>query len=65
LGGISIEYSKLENIESDIVYILSRMKSTKWSTLDIEEKAIIFSKYTSELWKVHPFSEKNATKISA
>lgn len=63
LGGISIEYSKFENIESDIASILSEMKSTKWDMLDIEETAVTFSKHIASLWKVHPFREGNTRTI--
>lgn len=63
LGGISIEYSQFENIKSDIISILNRMKSTKWDELSIYETAIIFSKNMAELWKVHPFREGNTRTI--
>lgn len=63
LGGISIEYSQFENIKSDIISILNRMKSTKWDELSIYETAIIFSKNMAKLWKVHPFREGNTRTI--
>lgn len=63
LGGISIEYSKFENIKSDIASVLSKMKSIKWNELNNDEKASIFSKYMSDLWKVHPFREGNTRTI--
>lgn len=63
LGGISIEYSKFESIELDIVYVLNKMKSIKWNELNIEQLSIVFSKHMSELWKVHPFREGNTRTI--
>lgn len=63
LGGISIEYSKFENIKLNIISILNKMKSTKWDELSINETAIIFSKNMAQLWKVHPFREGNTITI--
>nr|WP_300005260.1 Fic family protein [Tissierella sp.] len=63
LGGISIEYSKHQNIEKDIKCVLSDMKSIKWIELGIDDIAELFSKYLSQLWKVHPFREGNTRTI--
>lgn len=63
LGGISIEYSTVENIEADIISTLSKMKSAKWNKLDTKSKAITFSRHMADLWKVHPFREGNTRTI--
>ncbi|WP_319001582.1 Fic/DOC family protein [Clostridium sp. CS001] len=63
LGGISIEYSKFENVEVDITSILSTMKSTKWNELDFDETIAIFSKSMAGLWKAHPFREGNTRTV--
>jgi len=63
LDGISIEYSDVKNIESDIVSILSKVKSIKWNELNIDDKSIFFSRYMADLWKIHPFREGNTRTI--
>ncbi|MFA5528398.1 MAG: Fic family protein [Peptostreptococcales bacterium] len=63
LGGISIEYSDINKIESDIITVLSELKSIKWNELNIQGKSISFSKFMAELWKIHPFREGNTRTI--
>ncbi|HBC96860.1 MAG TPA: hypothetical protein DC034_08720 [Clostridium sp.] len=63
LGGISIEYSAIENIESVLISILSKMKHIQWNKLDVKQKAVVFSRYMADLWKVHPFREGNTRTI--
>lgn len=63
LGGISIEYSDVTNIESDIIFILSKVESIKWNKLNMDEKSNLFSRLMADLWKVHPFREGNTRTI--
>lgn len=63
LGGISIEYSDVNNIESDIVFILSKVKSINWNELNIDATSNLFSRFIADLWKVHPFREGNTRTI--
>lgn len=63
LGGISIEYSKFQDIQSNLTSILNSMNSVKWSSLSTDETAKIFSKHLTQLWKVHPFREGNTRTI--
>lgn len=63
LGGISIEYSDCFDIEEDAAFVLSEMNAYHWDKASIEEAAVVFSKYLSELWKVHPYREGNTRTI--
>ncbi|RBP62662.1 Fic/DOC family protein [Alkalibaculum bacchi] len=63
LGGISIEYSDVNNIQLYIVTSLSKAKSIKWNKLDVESKSQLFSKFMADLWSIHPFREGNTRTI--
>jgi cell filamentation protein len=39
------------------------MNSVSWKMLSKDEKAETFSKYMTELWKVHPFREGNTRSV--
>lgn len=39
------------------------MNAYHWDKASIEEAAVVFSKYLSELWKVHPYREGNTRTI--
>lgn len=59
LGGLSIDYADVFDIEKDAKGILVRMNSKKWESMDIKEKAVEFSESLATLWKVHCFREGN------
>lgn len=63
LGGISIEYSDLKDIKSDLIKILSKINKIYWDKLDLDIKAKTFSRFMADLWKVHPFREGNTRTI--
>lgn len=63
LGGISIEYSDCFDIETDVKSVLDEMNNYPWDKVSIEEAAVIFSKYLTELWKVHPYREGNTRTV--
>ena len=39
------------------------MTSTKWYEFNVGETAVMFSKYMTELWRVHPFREGNTRTV--
>lgn len=59
LGGLSIEYSQCDEIQRNAGMILADMNKMDWENLPIEQRAVEFSKYMADLWKVHPFREGN------
>lgn len=59
LNGLSIEYADYTEIKILATSTLSKMRNLDWIKIDIDERAIIFSKLMSELWKVHAFREGN------
>jgi cell filamentation protein len=59
LGGLSVEYSDVHDLQKHIEVACARMNDELWATMTIEQKAENFSKYMSELWKIHPFREGN------
>lgn len=59
LGGLSVEYSPCDDVQRDASIILTNMKKVNWQSLSLDQKAVEFSKYMADLWKVHPFREGN------
>ena len=63
LGGISVEYSDVNDISNHATTACKKMNSVKWEALHTNEKAEQFSKCMAELWKVHPFREGNTRTV--
>jgi len=63
LGGISVEYSGVNDITRHATVVCEKMNSTSWDLLSTDEKAEQFSKYLAALWKVHPFREGNTRAV--
>ena len=63
LGGISVEYSNVNDITNHATAVCEKMNNLSWELLHADEKAEQFSKYMAELWKVHPFREGNTRTI--
>lgn len=59
LGGLSIDYSEIFNIQNDADRILSEMRNKPWIEMNIHEAAVQFSDTLAKLWRVHPFREGN------
>ena len=59
LGGLSVEYSPCDDVQRDASIILTNMKKVNWQNLSLDQKAVEFSQYMADLWKVHPFREGN------
>lgn len=64
LNGLSIEYADYTEIKILATSTLSKMRNLDWIKMDINERAIIFSKLMSELWKVHTFREENTRTMT-
>jgi len=63
LGGISVEYSDVQNIQTEGEKACSKINRIQWKTLQVEQKAEIFAKCMTEIWKIHPFREGNTRTI--
>lgn len=63
LGGLSVEYSDVVDIEKHLNAALARLNATNWLTLNTDQKAHKFSQCMAEIWKVHPFREGNTRTI--
>ncbi|MDR2206222.1 MAG: Fic family protein [Flavobacteriaceae bacterium] len=63
LGGLSVEYSDVRDIQNHADSACKKMNGIPWKSLHIDEKAEYFSKSMAELWKVHPFREGNTRTI--
>ncbi len=59
LGGLSIDYSDVFDIQKDSERILLEMRQKKWTKYSIRESAEEFSDSLAKLWRVHPFREGN------
>ncbi len=63
LGGLSIDYSDIFDIQKDSERALSEMRKKNWDKYDVHEAALEFSESLARIWKVHPFREGN-TRIT-
>ena len=63
LGGLSIEYSDVFDIQKDTERVLKKMNDRDWSSMNQSEHTEMFSRDLAELWKIHPFREGNTRTI--
>ena len=63
LGGDTVRYSQVDNIENDCVVVLKGLNETDWSSLGAHEIAVAFTKLIAKLWQVHPFREGNTRTV--
>jgi cell filamentation protein len=63
LGGLSVEYSDIKNIETDAKNACARLNAVDWKGLTLQQKSEIFAKSMAEIWKVHPFREGNTRTV--
>lgn len=63
LGGLSVEYSDVFDIEKDATNILKRADETEWNQISDEQKVQKFAELMANLWKVHPYREGNTRTI--
>lgn len=59
LGGLSIDYANIPDIEKDMENILKDMRNKDWCLMNKEEAAKQFSESLAKIWKVHCFREGN------
>lgn len=59
LDGDTVTYGDVSNIESNIESCIRGERLTRYSSMDDEEIYFHLSRFVSELWKAHPFSEGN------
>lgn len=64
LEGRSIEYSQHKDIEKNATFILDKMKSLPWNSLDLNKQISGIASHFAELWKVHPFREGNTRSVT-
>jgi cell filamentation protein len=63
LGGLSIEYSDITDIEQHLDASLHKLRKIDWRSLGIQEKARAFSQCMAGIWKIHPFREGNTRAV--
>lgn len=63
LNGLSITYSNKSQIQSDLNTVFNWANTVTWSPSD-PQLAFNFSKFMTELWRVHPFREGNTRTVS-
>ncbi|UQZ88021.1 hypothetical protein C4J81_01825 [Deltaproteobacteria bacterium Smac51] len=63
LGGLSVEYSDIADIEKHLNAALAHLNEIGWANLNIDEKAKEFAQSLAEIWKAHPFREGNTRTI--
>lgn len=63
LNGLSISYSKASEIDNDLDIIYQWMKHIDWSSSNPHLNNH-FSKFITDVWRVHPFREGNTRTVS-
>jgi cell filamentation protein len=63
LGGLSVEYSDITDIEQHLAASLHRLREIHWKSLTLHDKAKNFSQCMTNIWKIHPFREGNTRTI--
>lgn len=59
LGGLSVEYSESDKIETHFSVVLEKMASRPWVSLSLNDRVKYFSEDLAAVWKVHGFREGN------
>lgn len=63
LGGLSVEYSDIFDIESEASSILREMNVKPWEKMNQYSRAEEFAACMAKLWKVHCFREGNTRTV--
>ncbi len=63
LGGLSVEYADVFDVEEEARIILAEMNQFEWEKAAFDEVVRNFTDYMARLWKVHPFREGNTRTI--
>jgi len=63
LGGLSVEYSDKNCIETTAKKVLYDFSNINWKSKDVKNLSENFAKNMALLWKVHPFREGNTRTI--
>jgi fido (protein-threonine AMPylation protein) len=59
LNGDTVNYGRADSIREMLNYDFETEKAFKYSGLDKQEKVKHITKFTSDIWQVHPFGEGN------
>ena len=57
LGGLSVEYADVFDVEKEARIILAEMNQFEWEKAAFDEVVRNFTDYMARLWKVHPFRD--------
>lgn len=63
LGGDTVRYAAPNDIDKMIIHYIDRMDKVKWSTVQLDDRALEFSKCIAGIWQAHPFREGNTRTI--
>lgn len=59
IPGLSLEYTRPENIEKELIQRLEEMNSINWGNKDVDETTKLFTACLARIWRVHPFRDGN------
>ena len=63
LGGLSVEYADVFDVETEAGTILAEMNCFEWEKAAFDDVVSHFTDFMARLWKVHPFREGNTRTI--
>lgn len=59
IPGLSLEYSRPENIERDLRSAIDNLNRVNWTGKNIDEIVAEFTGKLAKIWRVHPFRDGN------
>jgi cell filamentation protein len=63
LGGLSVEYSDKNDIETTARTVLCAFSNINWQPENVKTLSENFAKNMAALWKIHPFREGNTRTV--
>lgn len=63
LGGDTVRYAYPKEIVPKAQEYINEINSINWNNIELEDKALKFSKLIAGLWQVHPFRDGNTRTI--
>lgn len=63
IPGLSLEYTRPENIQKELESILQEMNTYNWKDKGVDEITKQFTKYLAKVWRIHAFRDGNTRTV--
>ncbi|MBR1583318.1 MAG: Fic family protein [Spirochaetales bacterium] len=64
LAGLSVEYSKFEDIDKQLSSVDSEIQKYNWDYISEKKKIEKITRIVSSIWQIHPFREGNTRAVA-